>query len=140
MTASRIITAFIAGALAVLVFHQGAVFALHAAGVVSWTAWSLTSTEPFGVPQVLSSAFFGGLWGIVLAFVLGRIRRETVYWLVAALFGSIVVTAVAIVIVLPIKGVPTATIGLGGGLMGLVVNGAWGLGTAWLLRILGKGR
>ncbi|HCP02467.1 MAG TPA: hypothetical protein DIT61_02980, partial [Pseudomonas sp.] len=60
------VLAFIAGFLAVFSFHQPALALLHAAGVVPFPAFSLEPVAPLAVPSVVSSAFWGGIWGIVL--------------------------------------------------------------------------
>src|ERR1700682_2847897 len=64
---------FIAGAIGVLVFHQGLILVLHVFGAMPFTPYSLKPTAPFGVPQVLSLAFFGGLWGIALILIMVRV-------------------------------------------------------------------
>ena len=51
--------AFLAGALGVLVFHQGFIAILHVAGIIPNLAWP--PTAPLHIPQVLSLAFWGGL-------------------------------------------------------------------------------
>jgi hypothetical protein len=142
MTAPRVaIAGFVAGSLAVLVFHQGALLALHLAGLVAAPPWRLAPVPPFGVPAVLSAAFWGGIWGIALALLaprFGRGRHGAGYWLGALAFGAIAPTLVAWFVVLPLKGLPA-----GGGfawpgvLVGPVVNGAWGVGAALLLAAIG---
>jgi hypothetical protein len=138
MTASRIIHGFVAGALAVLVFHQAALLALHVACVApAATPWDLAPVPPFGVPAVASAAFWGGAWGVVFALLAPRFGRGAGYWLASLLFGAVVLTLVAWFVVLPLKGLPA-----GGGfawpgvIVGPIVNGAWGLGTALLLAAL----
>lgn len=132
MTTSRVIFAFIAGFIAVLAFHQLALTILHAVGVTANAPFPLHATKPFGVPQIWSLAFWGGIWGIVLIAIL-RLLSGAGYWLVALVFGAIAPTLVVWFVVLPLKGLP-----VGGGwhpagiATGLIVNGAWGLGTALL--------
>lgn len=58
--------AFIAGALAVLVFHQSALGLLHLVGLTSRTPFVLGGVPPLGVPQLLSLMFWGGVWGLAL--------------------------------------------------------------------------
>ena len=136
MTASRIIRGFVAGLLAVPVFHQAALFVLHRAGIAP-APWDLAPVPPFGVPAVASAAFWGGLWGIVFGLLAPRFGRGAGYWLAGLLFGAVALTLVAWFVVLPLKGLPP-----GGGfawpgvIIGPVVNGAWGLGTALLLAAL----
>ena len=49
----RLLRPFVAGVLAVLVFHQGALAMLYALGVTQRSTFVLTPTAPLGVPQVL---------------------------------------------------------------------------------------
>jgi hypothetical protein len=120
----------------VLIFHQAALLVLHLAGLTPATPWRLTPTWPLGVPAILSAAFWGGLWGILLALLLPRFDRGS-YWLAGAVFGAIAPTLVAWFVVLPLKGLPA-----GGGfawpgvIIGPLVNGAWGLGAGLLLALL----
>jgi hypothetical protein len=129
--------AFVAGFVAVLVAHQPALEVLHLFGLTPNLPYELRPTAPLGVPQFLSSAFWGGVWGIPLMLLLAVVPRGWRRWLVALLFGAFALTLVARFIVLPLKGVPVA-----GGLfsvgfaIGLIVNGAWGLGTALLSLLL----
>jgi hypothetical protein len=64
----RILAGFIAGFLAVLVFHQGMVALLHIIGALSHGPYSMQPVPPLGIPHVWDAAFWGGVWGI--AFVL----------------------------------------------------------------------
>ncbi len=105
MTASRIIGGFVAGFLAVPVFHQAALFVLHRAGIAP-APWDLAPVPPFGVPAVVSAAFWGGLWGIAFALLAPRFGRGAGYWLAGLLFGAIAPTLVAWFVVLPLKGLP----------------------------------
>lgn len=65
--AMRLVIGFAAGALAVLVFHQVMVLALHLAGLIPTFPWSLRSVGPLGVPAIVNSMFWGGIWGVVFA-------------------------------------------------------------------------
>ena len=131
----RIMLGFAAGALAVPVFHQAALALLHATGIGP-AAWNMVPVPPFGVPALLSAAFWGGLWGIVLALVKPRLPRGgAAYWLAALAFGAVLPTLVVYLVVLPLKGVLlSAALRWPGIVIGPVVNGAWGVGTALLLR------
>ncbi|MGQ0813046.1 MAG: hypothetical protein ACT4O1_01090 [Gemmatimonadota bacterium] len=132
MTARRILLAFVAGFLATLVFHQGGLALLNAAGLTDRAPFGTAATEPLGVPQFLSLAFWGGVWGVVLAAVM----RGKVRYLPAFIFGAVAPTIVAFFVVAPLKDMPIA----GGGdpkvIAGAVIlNGLWGLGTALFLRL-----
>ncbi len=118
-------------------FHQ-AVFAIFYA--MQWTTrvpFSFEATKPFGVPQLLSLSFWGGLWGILLGLLLARTRTSRAFWTIALLFGAIAPTLVAGFVVAPLKGLPA-----GGGAklaaIGLSVNAAWGVGTAALYQLFGR--
>jgi hypothetical protein len=135
----QFLKSFLAGFLSTLIFHQGTLAILHAAGATARGAYAMDSTPPLGVPAVLSLAFWGGLWGILLGYVIGRANGMTSYWILALLFGALAPTAVAFFVVFPLKGQPVA-----GGwqpkiLAGaLLLNGAWGIGVALILRLFGR--
>jgi hypothetical protein len=120
------VVAFVAGFLSTLVFHQGAVAILHSAGALPFQAFGMAPTAPLGVPAVISLAFWGGVWGIPL-WVFVRNATGGAYWLRALLFGAIAPTAVALLVVFPLKGIPLSPRALP---VGLFLNGLWGLGTA----------
>ena len=127
---------FVAGFVSTLLFHQGLMWALHAAGVSPIGAWSMASTPPLGVPAVVSLAFWGGIWALLLAPLLRR-SRGAAWWAGWAILGAIGPSAVALLIVFPLKGMafaggwdPKLIIGA------LVIDAVWGLGAAVLLRVL----
>jgi hypothetical protein len=137
MTATQAVRGFVAGFLAVLIFHQIALLLLHLAGLVPAMAWNMAPLPPLGVPAVISAAFWGGLWGIVLVLLAPRLGGEAGYWVGSILFGAVVVTLVAWFVVRPIKGLPVGAVFAWPGVtIGPIVNGAWGFGTALLLRLL----
>jgi hypothetical protein len=140
MTASPIVRGFLAGFVAVLVFHQVALGLLHLAGITPGTPWRVAPVPPFGVPAMLSAAFWGGLWGILFVLLVARLGWGAS--LTAGLFfGAVAPTLVAWFVVLPLKGLPAGGFTWPGIIVGPLVNGAWGLGTALLLRLTGgKGR
>jgi hypothetical protein len=128
---------FIAGFLATLIFHQGLWFLFHQLGLFALPrpAWPLDPVPPFGVPSVLSKAFWGGVWGAGLAPVLSRCRGP-VYWAGFILVGVVALTIVAFFVVAPLKGEPIPPLWPRFA-AGLLLNGAWGFGTAALLRLFG---
>ena len=137
----KLVLGFAAGFLAVMIFHQPALWLLTQLGVAKAGTYSFAATAPFGVPQVLSISFWGGVWGVLFAAIEHRLPRGGAYWAAAFLFGAIFPTLVAWFVVAPMKGLPVA-----GGwqanrmITGLVINGAWGFGTALLLRFAQRGR
>ena len=126
-----ILTGAVSGAIAVLLFHQGVVAVLHNWGVVPNPPFVLEPTRPFGVPVVASLAFWGGVWGAVLAASLARLRGAALV-LASTAFGAAFPTLVAWLVVAPLKERPVV---LG---VALAVNAAWGLGTGLGLALFGR--
>lgn len=132
----RIVLAFVAGFLAVLAFHQPTLWLLANAGITQAAPYAMKAVPPLGMPQFISGAFWGGIWGILFYLVSRRWSSGPSYWIKAFLFGMILPTLVAWFIVAPLKGLPVAAGGkFNGMLTGLCVNAAWGLGTALFLRL-----
>ena len=131
----KILAGFIAGFLATLIFHQLALTVLWAVNIAPAPSFPMHPTKPLGVPAVFSLAFWGGLWGIIYAYIHHRFPQGVGYWLLAFLFGAIFPTLVAMLVVLPLKGKP-----MGGGwhmpllVTATLINGSWGLGTGIFLR------
>ena len=131
----RLIFAFIAGFIAVLVFHQGMLAILYSVGFTARSPFPMQPTKPFGIPVIFSLAFWGGVWGILFALIDRRFPRGAAYWVWTLIFGALGPSLVAWLLVAALKGQP-----LGGGwkgsvvITGLMVNGAWGVGCALLLR------
>lgn len=132
---------FVAGFISVLVFHQLALAGLIWAGILpaSSEAWSLASTPPFGVPDVISKAFWGGVWAILLGAILRNAEGRS-YWIGWIVLGAVALTLVAMFIVTPLKGEPIGNLSLSRFVIGCIVNGAWGAGCALLLLLVGARR
>jgi hypothetical protein len=130
------VRAFIAGFLSTLLFHQGVLLLFNLLGVFNRSPWNMDPVPPLGVPSVISLAFWGGVWGIPIWYLM-RHATGAAYWARAIVFGAIGPTVVAFLLVVPLKGGafgagwdPKLWIG------GLIVNGAWGFGLALLIRAL----
>ncbi len=134
----RAVLGFVAGFVATLVFHQLALLLLHYAHLAPNFPWSMKPVRPFGVPSVISLSFWGGIWGAIMIPIIDR-RRGAAYYVIAIVFGAILPTLVAWLVVAPLKHMPIA-----GGwkpramAIGPVVNGVWGFGTALLYRLFDK--
>ena len=130
------LSAFIAGFIATLVFHQSMVAGLDAAGLMpaAIKPWSFDPVPPLAVPTVISKAFWGGLWAILLGFIL-RKTSGAGYWLSWTLLGAVALSLVAIFVVPALKGQPVPAFMERFPVYALV-NAAWGFGTALLLKLL----
>lgn len=134
---ARLLSGFIAGFLATLVFHQLTLSLLWVLKVAPFGPFPMAATKPFGVPAVFSLAFWGGIWGILFALIDSRFPARFGYWLTAFFFGAIFPSLVALLVVLPLKGKP-----MGGGwhpallITAFLINGAWGVGTGIFLKLL----
>lgn len=125
--------AFVSGFLATLIFHQGLFTLFYLLGVAPVEPFSFDPVPPFGVPSVISLSFFGGLWGMALWAIL-RNARTVPFWILCVAIGAIGPTAVAMLVVFPLKGLAVSQITWIGGLL---LNGFWGLGVAVFLAIMG---
>ena len=135
VTARTVLLGFAAGVLSVLVVFQGALWLLNAAGLVPLRPYSLQPIPPFGVPQFANQAFWGGLWGILLAALLRRSRVPDL--LFGAAFGAVAVNLVLWIVVPAIKGTPFF---MGGNptllAATVLLHAAFGWGVALILRWL----
>lgn len=129
---------FVAAFGAVLIFHQLGLGVLNLIGITPGVPYNIKGVPPFGVPAVISLAFWGGVWGIVFVLVEPWLARcPGGYWVGAIVFGAIFPTLVAWFIVFPLKGIPVAGgFRFPGILVVPIIDGLWGLGTAWFLRLL----
>jgi hypothetical protein len=130
---------FVAGALAVPIFHQGVFALLHAAGVIPYPAFDMTPTRPLGVPAVVSISFWGGVWGVVFAALSPRWHGKQ-YWIWAAIFGAVPLTLVFVFVVSPLKTGAIASPLVPILVVGALLNAAWGIGTALFLRLMARPR
>jgi hypothetical protein len=127
----RALLGFLAGALAVVTFHQGMVQLLHAFGLTSSAAYSFAPVPPFGVPRMLNLCFWGGLYGVVLG--LARPRLPAPLWLSGVVLG-IIASLAGMTLVAWIKGNPVMNNWAAWPIArSLIVNAAWGLGTGLFL-------
>lgn len=126
---------FLMGYVSVLMAHQGVLAALHALQVVPVSAYNLSPVPPFGIPAVVSSAFFGGVWALPLWALLRRHHGPRLF-LGALAFGAVLPTLVAMLVVFPLKGLAVVPMTW---LIGALLNGAWGLGVVLLMWLFGSG-
>ncbi|MGL4497217.1 MAG: hypothetical protein ACRCYS_03510 [Beijerinckiaceae bacterium] len=136
MNTPSLLRSFLAGAMAVLVFHQATLLALKLLAILpAANPWNL-APGPFGiVPVLLNAMFWGGLWGIVLGLLWQRIPGMDP-WLRGPLAGIIGPALVGGWIVLPL--IRNAPLFAGGDAKRLaisaIIHAMFGLGFAlfWL--------
>lgn len=120
---------FVAGVIGTLLGHQILLTVLHGIGFAPFAPWQMQPVQPLGVPQLVSTAFWGGVWGIVLGLVSPRLGKGLRYWLLVALFGAAAPTLVAVAVVLPLKDVQPPDDPAAALITGLAINAAWALAT-----------
>lgn len=125
------VKAFIGGFIATLIFHQG-VYTLLYLGDPSLSApYNMAAVGPIGIPSVISLAFWGGVWGVPIWWLI-RNASTWQYWVRAAVLGAVGPSAVALLIVFPLKDLavtPKIVVGA------LILNAAWGIGLAVFMRL-----
>lgn len=134
----RIAAGFIAGALAVLVFHQGTLFILHLAGAVPRMPWSVAPVPPWGVPAIVNAMFWGGLWGAVFAMFEQKFPRGRLYWLAAFLFGLVFLNLVAWFVVPVFKQRPAGFPPIDRIWIPLLIHGMWGIGAGVVMQVAAR--
>ena len=137
---ATLVMAFIAGVVAVPVFHQILLGLMHMAGIVPFAPFDWSPTKPFGVPSWISISFWGGVWGVVFALTVRRWFSGVAYWIASAVIGGVALTLVFMFVVVPLKSgaLPPQMIGLF--IIGFLLNAAWGIGWALFLMLLERMR
>lgn len=129
----RAVLGFVAGAISVLVFHQGAWALFHLAGLMP-PPYPMTPVPPWSVPLTIDFCFWGGVYGLVYGLLLPKLTMPP--WLSGLILG-VIATLVLWFIVAPIKGRPIAngwvprTM-----LVVLVIHSVWGIGVGLILPLL----
>jgi hypothetical protein len=128
--ARDLVFGFIAGALAVVTFHQAMVFLLSSVGMIQSQVYSMRGVPPFGVPTILNQMFWGGLWGMLFATIADTLPHWSLP-ILGFVFGVLGAMLVSWFVVAPIKGNPIAA-----GwvplrmLASILIIGFWGIGLA----------
>lgn len=131
------IIAFIAGFLATVLFHQGFLELLFQLHIIAKKPFSMVPTVPFGVPSFISLSFFGGLWGIAGVLIFRKYIEQKKFWLLFTLFGGVFPPLVAVLVVFPAKHMEVSSmLSPGFILLMFLVNAIWGLGSAFITKIL----
>jgi hypothetical protein len=129
-----IVRGVLAGVAATLSFRYVALLLLSVPGLVPAPSFALKPSPGMVIPALAGAVLWGAMFGAVLALVLSRCRAGRTYWLVALALGALVPTALSFGPLLLTRGADmSAWIDV---LAGMVVNGAWGVGTALFLLML----
>src|SRR5258707_8341772 len=102
-----VVSLFVAGALSVLVFHQGTVTILNILGSGN-PPFPLTPAKFLPVPQIWAWVFWGGVWGIVYGLAEKYFPGGVLYWVAAFLFGAIFFYLVLSFVIFPLRCLPVA--------------------------------
>ncbi|MEP7207234.1 MAG: hypothetical protein ABI920_09875 [Casimicrobiaceae bacterium] len=133
------VAGYLAGVLAVLIGHQPMLGLLNHLHITTGTLYPIRPTAPLHVPQIVSLCFWAGWWGVLFAWAQRRFPGNALYWLLALAFGAILPTLVGWYLVTPLKGLPVRGLAGNRAWVPIVLNGAWGLATAIVLRALVQG-
>jgi uncharacterized membrane protein YagU involved in acid resistance len=128
---------FVAGALAVLVFHQGMILLLHLAGQIPNFPWSMRPVPPLGVPALVNSMFWGGVWGLLFALVVNALPVTSI-WLKGIIFGILGPWLLGNGVLVPlIKGGPLLFgFSIQRMMVGAMIGAAFGLGLGLIFDVL----
>ena len=126
----NLLAGFLAGVLAVAVFHQLAVFLLGVVGLGEGAVYSFRPTAPLGVPRVISQMFWGGLWGVLFAFLVDYFPKHWPLVVVGFLFGVAGPALFGWFVVAPLRGQLVMTPTAARLVSTIVINGCYGLGLA----------
>jgi hypothetical protein len=135
----NIVSLFLIGASSVLLFQMGALAILFAVGQTQAAPFPYMATKPFGIPQIWSFCFWGGVWALVFGLVEKYFPQGLLYYVCAFLFGVAGPVLVLWFVVFPLKGLPMAA-GLNAGRMltQIIIHGCYGLGVGILLQVVGR--
>jgi hypothetical protein len=124
-----------------VIFHQVTLLGLNTIGMTKASLWVMAPVPPFGVPRIISLSFWGGVFGLFYPLLQIRFSNIVAFLIVGIVFGAIAPTLCSWYIVNAIRGVargPNGGWALPGLLIGPIVNGAWGLGTALFLLLFNR--
>lgn len=134
-----LILGFLAGAIAVPIFHQLAVLALYSAGYVPNAPFRTNPVAPFGVPTILNQAFWGGMWGLLFgAIMMARPRLSPL--IVGVAVGILGAALAGLTWIALLRGQAMPITDLNRWWRPVVINGTWGLGMGVIFAALhGRG-
>jgi hypothetical protein len=138
-----IVLGFIAGAIATLTVHE-AVSALFQANWVGWdrVSWDFDPIAnpvnnafitDFAPPKIVSATFWGGVWGSILALILGALPQGPLTFK-GLFFGLVGPALIGVFILVPL--IRGGEMFFGGDMSKIIpvlcILAAWGAVTGWL--------
>ncbi|WP_072396077.1 hypothetical protein [Hyphomicrobium sp. CS1GBMeth3] len=96
-----LVLGFIAGAIAYVTVHEAIGLWLLNNGYATRVPWSLEPSLSTGLPELASGAAWGGLWGAIVAFILGKVPRGALTFR-GALIGLLGTAVVGVLVMLPL--------------------------------------
>ncbi len=132
-----VVEGFLAGALAMLSFHQPAAGILHALGAFPVAPFDL-APKPSGLPAMVQGMLWSGAWGVLFVLLL-RLRPGLPVALAATLYAAVVPVAFLFLVLATLAGAPPA-FGMPAWLAACVTlaHAVWGFGIAlWLFGMRG---
>ena len=132
----KVILPFVAGFLAALFFREATIAMLHAAGVIDPSGYSTAPFLPLalGIPEFIVNALWSAVFGILMAWLLRVAPDRTAPWIGALVFGGVVLTAVSVFLVDPLRGIWPSGNMLPRLALGFASNGMWGWGALVFMR------
>ena len=131
---TRIFLGCIAGAIAVLVFHQTTLQLFFWCGLAPQAAFRVAVVPPFNAPMVVSITFWGAVYGGLFGWLVTRFPRPI---LVKAVLAGLFAMLMSWFVVRPLAGHPVA---FGWQIAPMLRSGAacvmWGLGVTLILPLL----
>lgn len=133
-TPTRVFLGCVAGALAMLMFHQTTLQLLFWAGIAPQAAFRFAHVAPFNVPMVVSLTFWGAIYGAVLGLGSPWLPRS---FITRAITAGVFALLMAWFVVRPLAGYPVAFGWEAAAMLRSVgANLMWGLGFALIVPIL----
>ncbi|MDD9194427.1 hypothetical protein PVK62_01095 [Aliivibrio sp. S3MY1] len=122
---------FLSGFLSTLIFHQGIVAIGYVLGIFPNVPYNIASTEPFGIPSIVSISLFGGGWGVIIWYFIKKFKGTTL-WVLSFVLSGFLLTMFFSIIIAPFKGID---INIARFLTGFILNGFWGIGNTLFVRL-----
>lgn len=131
--------AFLAGFLATIIFHQGAIWLLTRVVPFPFTPWNFALND-YGLPRVVALSIWAGVWAIPLCLLI-RLRPALPAMMTGAVLGSLIPSIWAWTVIAGMRGAPLFAGGNARVIITvLFVNAVWGAATVWLFSLLGGRR